>query len=353
MNLRRALDSSVARKWVRQAQFWMTYNRGWERAAYPPLVINVEPTNLCNLRCPFCPVSQNAKNPAVSRGFIQVDLVKRLAGEFAAWKPMIAINLGGESTLHRDLPEIVRLLSDAGCYVFLDTNANLLSPQITDQLVPSGLSEIVFCIDGDGDAPSYAAMRVRGDLDRAIANARYFIERARTSARPIKTIVKNIRYYRPGVPLEVADPLRLRFEGAEPTLFRGSWADYWPGDHAERLAKTYEVEPFERGRYSPCTNLWKKLAISWDGKVFACCLDLNRTVEIGDLRRQSVMEVWNGEGMRAMRRMHREQRQHESDLCRSCTMIQRPPKSRFAGILNLRTERFTPFADRPGRTTGG
>ena len=40
--------------------FVLSYNLRLEQAPHPPLVINVEPTNHCNLRCPFCPVSQKA-----------------------------------------------------------------------------------------------------------------------------------------------------------------------------------------------------------------------------------------------------------------------------------------------------
>jgi hypothetical protein len=79
--------------------------------------------------------------------------------------------------------------------------------------------------------------------------------------------------------------------------------------------------------------------------VFACCLDLNRTVEIGDVRKQSMAEIWNGEPLRALRRIHRENRQNEVALCRSCTMIQRPPRTALAGLMSFRRERFTPFSD--------
>lgn len=343
--------TQAARKLLHKALFWSHYKMASLRVSSPPLVINVEPTNHCNLRCPFCPVSQHAHDPAVARGFLSIDLARRLARELSSWQPMVAMNLGGESALHRDLAEVVRLFADAGCYVFLDTNAVVLTPEKTDALIDSGLAEIVFCIDGEGDPESYRRMRQRGDLKKAVANARYFICKARASSRrvrPIKTVVKNIRYFDPSSSFDVPDRVVALFEGAEPDVFRASWADYWPGDHAEKLTETYAVEPFLKGRYQACTNLWKKMAISWDGKVFACCLDLNRTTEIGDLNLASVMEVWNGAPMQQMRLMHREGRQGDSPLCRGCTMIQRPPTSFLAGILNLRGERFTPFADRRG-----
>ena len=329
-----------------RAAFWASHALATERAIYPPFVLNIEPTNYCNLRCPFCPVSQMSHDPSVSRGFLDTGLLKGLLPEIRAWRPMIAINLGGESTIHRDLHHMIRLLSEAGCYVFLDTNAALLTEDISVQLLSSGLAEIAFCVDGEGDAQSYEAMRKRANLDKTTRNIRYFLKLAQTRGadRP-KTVIKNIRYYQPDHALEVPAAIKDLFREAPPDVYRATWADYWPGSHADGLEKKYEVEGFTRGAYQPCTNLWKKLAISWDGKVFACCLDLNRTVEIGDVTKQSMAEIWNGEPLRALRRIHRENRQNEVALCRSCTMIQRPPRTALAGLMSFRRERFTPFSE--------
>ena len=332
-----------------RAAFWASHSLATERAIYPPFVLNIEPTNYCNLRCPFCPVSQMAHDPSVARGFLDPAIIAPLLGEIRAWRPLIAINLGGESTLHRDLPLLIEQLSDAGCYVFLDTNAAVLSEEMSKRLLSSGLAEIAFCIDGEGDARSYEDMRKRASFDKTVRNVRRFLTLAQQGPRRPKTVIKNIRYYKPGLALDVPAAIRSLFSDTPPDLYRATWADYWPGSHAEKLAETYEVEPIAKGAYQPCTNLWKKLAISWDGKVYACCLDLNRTVEIGDVTRQSLAEIWNGAPIRALRRMHRENRQNEIALCRNCTMIQRSPRGSMAGLLSFRRERFTPFSESPGQ----
>lgn len=337
-----------------RSAFWVSHGLATERAIHPPFVLNIEPTNYCNLRCPFCPVSQMSHDPSVERGFLSPALIAPLMKEIRAWRPLIAVNLGGESLLHRDLPQLIRQLSDAGCYVFLDTNAALLSEAISTRLLSSGLAEIAFCVDGEGDAESYEAMRKRANFTKTIRNIRGFLAQAHGSSgkRP-KTVVKNIRYYRAGGTLEVPGQLKSLFSDAPPDVYRATWADYWPGSHQQKLSEAYEVEPFVDGHYQPCTNLWKKLAISWDGKVYACCLDLNRTVEIGDVTKQSLADVWNGEPMRSLRRMHRAGRQNEISLCRNCTMIQRSPRGALAGLLSVRSERFTPFRETCGADPTG
>src|SRR5947207_14798391 len=96
------------------------YKLGITNLPYPPLLINLELTNHCNLRCPMCPVSVNYST--VDRGFLEMNLFERIVKEIAQFRPEVALNLGGESTIH---PEIVRMVHDlkrAGMYVFLDTN---------------------------------------------------------------------------------------------------------------------------------------------------------------------------------------------------------------------------------------
>ena len=282
----------------------------------------------------------------IGRGFMSMDLFDRLLVQLRSFRPLVAINLGGESTLHRRLPEMIAALHDSGCYVFLDTNATLLTDKVCDELIDAQLDELVLCLDGNGDADSYAAIRVRGDFDVTVQNIRRFlaIRQRRESTMPL-TIVKNIQHYSQHRPLSFPTELKSLFDDAPPDEYRATWADYWPGTHADDLRQDYEVEPYSPGDYQPCSNLWKKLAISWDGMVYACCLDLNRTTPVGDLRSSTIRQVWNSNEMRRLRHMHRRNEQDELDLCRNCTMIQRSPSTATAGLVQLRTERFTRWVD--------
>jgi wyosine [tRNA(Phe)-imidazoG37] synthetase (radical SAM superfamily) len=325
--------------------FNLCYSLGIRRLPYPPLLINLEPTNLCNLRCPFCPVSQNATNPGVSRGCMEMELFHRIVEDIASFRPEIALNMGGESTLHPELERMIEVLKAAGLYVFLDTNATRLPPRLCSRMIDARLDKIVFCLDGDSKA-SYEAMRVRGRFEETVENIRRFLSlRRQKGSRLPYTVIKNIRYYDPNVSAEFPARFAELFADCPPDEFRFTWADHWPGSHREQLAAPYAAEPY-RDDYSPCINLWKKLAISWDGMVFVCCLDLNRTVPIGSVQELGVRGVWNAARMQQLRASHARGEQADLSLCRNCNQIRRRPDGIWSGLLSAGEDRFTSWSRR-------
>jgi MoaA/NifB/PqqE/SkfB family radical SAM enzyme len=74
-------------------------------------------------------------------------------------------------------------------------------------------------------------------------------------------------------------------------------------------------DPVPRGF---CQYPWTQFIVSADGRVPMCCCDLNITQPVGDISRQSVMEVWHGEPLRRIREgLWRGDRQPTS-TCRQC-----------------------------------
>lgn len=320
--------------------FNVCYRMGVTSLPYPPLLINLEPTNHCNLRCPMCPVSVNY--PTVERGLMEMSLFSRIVEEVAPFKPEIALNLGGESTIHPELVRMVRELKAAGLYVFLDTNATRLTPSISEGLLDAGIDKVVFCLDGN-DAESYEAMRVRGDFDETVENIRYFLRvQSKKDRRATYTVIKNIQFYDPQAEAAFPKSFAGLFADHPPDEFRFTWADYWPGSHRNQIREKYEVQPFGE-EYIPCINLWKKLPISWDGMVYICCLDLNRTAPIGSVQELGVLGTWNAPAMKEYRRQHAAGEQAQLSLCRNCNQIRRQPENSLAGLLNAGGDRFTPW----------
>lgn len=309
----------------REVQANAAYRMRLSRLPYPPLLVSLEATNHCNLRCPMCPVSTNAHNPSVKRGFLDRALFERVARELAAIRPVVVLHMGGESLLHQDLPAMIRRLRDAGLAVRIDTNAMLLTPEVAKALVEADLSAIYVDLDGDGPE-EYAAIRERARFERVVENTRGLLDqRAALGRRNPRVIVKNIRYWKPGAKPGFPDSYRALFAGREPDEYRFAWADHWPGRHREDIpeAKRYEVMPAD-GPYQPCTMLWSRMAIGWDGLVTICCLDLNRTTGMASVAELGVMGAWNSPGMVEARRLHAAGRQAEIDICSNCNQIRRP-----------------------------
>jgi len=318
-----------------------SYRRRDAVLSYPPVVVSIEATNRCNLRCPMCPVSQDYHR--VSRGFLDLGLFEEILSQIRLFQPLprISMNIGGESTLHPQLPEMISRMVEAGMTVCVDTNAAATASEQMIGLIDSGLTEIVFCLDGDSES-SYEAIRARAKFDRTVANIQTFLQlrRSRKSATPY-TVVKNIQRWRPDLDLAFPAAFQDLFADCPPDEYRTTWMDHWPGDHRNLLAEWYDTEPYQDDTYEACMNLWKNLPISWDGQVYVCCLDLKRTTPVADVRVDGVIGAWNAPALVAMRQRHACGEQGDIALCRNCNQIRRPPADPDAGLQSPRADRFT------------
>jgi hypothetical protein len=55
-----------------------------------------------------------------------------------------------------------------------------------------------------------------------------------------------------------------------------------------------------------------------NGKVTVCCQDYDGKLEVGDLTKQSIQEVWNSEEFQRIRTLHLSEKGDLIDFCRNC-----------------------------------
>jgi MoaA/NifB/PqqE/SkfB family radical SAM enzyme len=120
----------------------------------------IEPTNLCNHRCPLCP------QPMQQREFGRMDAerFRGLADEIAPFARTICFTLLGEGLLHKEMFGLVKHAESLGIPCSLTTNGQLLEDQI-DQVLDSNLTALKVTIDGI-DKETHERYRVGSDFDK-------------------------------------------------------------------------------------------------------------------------------------------------------------------------------------------
>ena len=113
-----------------------------------PLVIFIDPSNVCNFKCGYCLPNGYQVDKSDNRKFLHLDEIKRLAKCFSELGVSKIRITGGEPTVRKDFFEIIKVLKfDAGIKkVVITTNGYHLNKK-AKLLIDSGLSGINISID--------------------------------------------------------------------------------------------------------------------------------------------------------------------------------------------------------------
>ena len=136
-----------------------------KKTKYYPFIVEIEPPFACNLACPGCGKIQHPTE--VLRQRLSVEDVLGAVAESGT--PMVSI-AGGEPLLHPDIERMVRELVRRKVYVYLCTNAVLLSRRL-DRFSPSHYFSWVVHLDGTRERHDAAVDRA-GVFDTAVAAIR-------------------------------------------------------------------------------------------------------------------------------------------------------------------------------------
>ena len=306
-----------------------------------PRVMNIEATTACNLECPLC------STHILDRGtrYLKPESMEKILNDCAPLK-VVCFHVMGEPLVHPRLFHLVRYCEERGVETHFGTNALLLKEKV-DELLDSGLTSISIAIDG-ADQDDYQKYRKRGSFNKAIDSTKELLARRseRGLQKPtvqVQAIMFSYNEDREDDVLEV-----LRGIGADSiALKRPSYYhdyDQWKHDDASvgaaKLERTMqnaqafldEVDwtsgdrKYTRPQEGSDPTLYRnqrlcpqleKGTVLCDGRVVACCMDVNGKTTFGDISEQSFAEIWRGE---AHKRVIDEFQRRTLSVCRHCTL---------------------------------
>ncbi|MHB9027130.1 MAG: radical SAM/SPASM domain-containing protein [Candidatus Latescibacterota bacterium] len=293
------------------------------RALGGPQSCFIEPTNICNLRCPLCATGAGLLNR--SSGHLDLSGFERIVKKLPASVTTLYLWGQGEPFLAPGFPDMVRFAADRGFRTITSTNGHFL--ENAGEIAASGLDMLIVSLDG-ADAETYAAYRIGGDFERVVHGVRKVVEAGKRSGRGpivrlqcvVNRLNENSRGQfqklaaETGVHQVVFKTLQAAFlEGGDTFVPRDSkLSRYRRGEHGK-------LEPDRREFFgNRCLRLYYSLQVDCRGDVVPCCFDKNSEYVMGNLLEDSFRNIWNGERFCSFRTtLNRQGR--VLPMCRDCT----------------------------------
>ena len=295
------------------------YNNNFTRLPYQPLEVFVEPTNHCNLKCIICPQHSGFKR---EKGFMSLDSFNKILRELINAKiPKVTLHFAGESLLNKNILEMIILAKKNMLYTRLHTNATLLSEDYSKRIINSGLDDLSFSFD-DPRKEVYERIRVGASYEKTLANIKIFLEtKKRLKAKKPYTIIQRIKLGDANDSDSIDSDYQKLFEGLPVDKFYTILTHNWAGSCQDSFIEKEKYSSIK----SPCRVIWSRFAIGWDGKVYACCNEMNGRLFVGNLNitNTSLLDIWNGPQMLDLREKMINAKYEDIEDCRNCDVLLR------------------------------
>ncbi|RPI26131.1 MAG: radical SAM protein [Acidobacteria bacterium] len=255
-----------------------------------PITLIVENTAKCNLKCPMCPREFGYYPPED----FDFHLFKHLVDEIRHQTELIFPWGGGEPLMNPDLFKMIRYCKDADIFTVVSTNATLLNQERSVRLLESGLDHLIIAFDGT-TPEVYEKYRKGAKFEKVRANILKFLEIKKQRKSDIFVVLQMVRL--PDNRHQVKDFQKMwSIEGVDEVRIKEDEIVI-PGVALEERIN------HDRKRH-PCFLLWQGPAtINYKGDFFPCCYTW-QSEPFGNVRDNSVYELWNSEKMRKIREAH-------------------------------------------------
>ena len=282
----------------------------FDPAAEPPIPssVMIELNNTCNLHCQMCGTTSARRK----KGMMDFNEYHHLIQEIGTLGIRnITLYTHGEPLLYPHLPQAIGLAKAQGITVSISTNGNLLSETLGSELLDAGLDVLRYSIEGASKS-SYERIRRGGNFDRLLVHMQQF-KRLRDQRRAKTAIHLNTI-----VMAETEPELKEFIQLYSPLVDSMHFSVLSNQAGSYTLFEQSATTSFSHRKKFPCGLLWKTFIVNWDLTITACCVDFHGELLVGDLRKNSLKEIWEGDTYRHFRDLHRKGLYGAMPLCRKC-----------------------------------
>ncbi len=304
----RGLDDSD--KFKKYRELWKQAER-YKILTNFPLHLDIELAGICNLKCKHC-----FQNGLITQllGLMEYNLFKKIIDQ-AVPKGLCAckLQIRGESFLHPKLFDCINYAKSTGVLdVQITTNGTLLDDERIEGVLNSGLDAIILSVDSYHQESFQRGHENNGYSDIEQSIQKLLKRRAQKGG--------SMPWVRLQTSIPTADPA-LHKKTKRYIQNKFPLADLHIINRMQNFREDENCYPDLQTNYKmlPCSYLLQRLAVYWDGDVTTCCWDYNCRFCLGNIKEQSIQNLWLSEKMDHFREIHRSGNRKSMRICKHCS----------------------------------
>jgi len=306
--------------------------KSWEhRARQTPTELVIETTNVCNANCVFC-AYQYQERFREGKGVMRDEIFDKALSDYAAMEGAI-INftpLVGDPLVDPKIINRIQRAKESGFRVFFYTNGILFNKIDLEAFLETGVDQVMIStspFDRESHEQLYRTRKyddLRDGVHRLLKlreERGYDVEINVTfrAQIPLDDVLAKADFRDYILPYLT----KKEIDGIDALVRR---YDTWGGlIRPEDMIGDMQLSRAPKLKFRPCQWTFV-LMVMYDGMVRACSCrftgqeasDQDDGLLVGDLREESLEEIWHGERLRELRRSF--PAKSLPDVCRSCTM---------------------------------
>ncbi len=302
-----------------------------------PVIAQIEPTSLCNLKCEMC----IREKTGVPIGTMTFENFKKILDKLDS---LFKIHLSGQGEPFLN-PEIFKMIDYAnkrGITVFFTTNATVLTKEVIEKMCEVEIGEIGISIDST-KKEVYEKIRRGANFEKVKNNVKNlafeFKKRKKktilsTTAVIMKSNIDEVEEF-----VLFANELGIKKVGFQTMQEKEDYITMYDSPvkkqtvsnfnsklkekirKARVLADKYHISLiFDEEKSPGCVWPWRSIYITWNGYVTPCCKILNYNKPyFGNILNEDFWKIWNGKNYQEYRRLLKNRNAPAN--CVGCSMI--------------------------------
>lgn len=247
--------------------------------------IYIEITNICNLKCSFCPDGKRAKEN------MSIENFEYIINQIKEYTNLIALHVKGEPLLHSNLKEILYCCEENEIEVNITTNGTLLLENEEVLCNSNALRQLNISLHSLSQNDNMNSQKYMENIFRVVKklNKKYISYRLWNLAN-LKENDENIELlefleneYNCNDLIDKAK--ENEFVKLEENVFLNQDIEFkWPDINGNIISES-----------GTCWGLRNQIAILVNGDVVPCCLDQNGDIKLGNIFEKNFFEIINSE----------------------------------------------------------